>query len=142
MIRESLLRRVTPIVFGAAALLILLDVAGELAGKPLGFPYAALGVVSLLVYVGVGILAAWRSSFGYGVLAAALVGFLAGTFGPLAAWMVGAGPVAQEVTEPGVFAYRIVVVTGTAALGGLVGAAAGSWLERRRSLRSSRVVPR
>jgi hypothetical protein len=54
--------------------------------------------------------------------------------------MVGAGPVGQTVTEPGVFAYGIAVVTATAAGAGGVGALAGSWLERRRAFRSSSTV--
>jgi hypothetical protein len=137
------MKRVTPIVLAAAALLVLLDVIGELAGKPLGFPYSPLGMVSILIYLGVGALGAWRTNFERGLLAAALVGLLSGTFGPLVAWLMGAGPIAQETTEPRIFAYRIAVVTATAAAAGLLGAAAGSWLERRRGLRgSSRVVPR
>jgi hypothetical protein len=136
------MKRVTPIILAAAALLVLLDVVGELAGRPLGFPYPSLGVVSLLVYMAVGALVAWRTSFVYGLLAAALVGLLSGTFGPLLAWLIGPGSIAQEVTEPGIFAYRIAVVTAIATAAGLLGAAAGKWLERRRGLRSSRVVPR
>jgi hypothetical protein len=135
------MKRVTPIILAAAAFLVLLDVVGELAGRPLGFPYASLGVVSLITYIAVGALAAWRSNFAYGVLAAAVVGLLDGTFGPLTAWLVGNGPVAQTVTEPRVFAYSIVVVTATAAAAGLLGGAAGSWLERRRGFRGSRAVP-
>jgi hypothetical protein len=137
------MKRVTPIVLTAAAFLVLLDVIGELAGKPLGFPYSSLGMVSILIYLGVGALGAWRTNFKRGLLAAALVGLLSGTLGPLVAWLMGAGPIAQETTEPRIFAYRIAVVTATAAAAGLLGAAAGSWLERRRGLRgSSRVVPR
>ena len=136
------MRRVTPIILVAVAFLILLDVVGELAGKPLGFPYSPLGVVSVLTYLGVGALGAWRTNFERGLLAAALVGLLSGTFGPLVAWLIGPGPIAQEVTEPRIFAYRIAVVTAIAAASGLLGAAAGSWLERRRSLRSTRVIPR
>ncbi|MGH7509148.1 MAG: hypothetical protein ACREMZ_06730 [Gemmatimonadales bacterium] len=141
MIRDDM-RRVTPIILTAAALLVVLDVVGELAGKPLGFPYRALGVVSLVVYVGVGATSAWRTNFATGVLAAALVGFLDGTLGPLAAWLVGAGPVSQETTDARVFAYSIAVVTAIAASGGILGSAAGSWLERRRGIRGSRVVHR
>jgi hypothetical protein len=141
MIRKPV-KRVTPIILAATALLLLLDVIGELAGKPLGFPYPALGVVSLLIYVGVGALGAWRANFAYGLLAAAMVGLLDATLGPLAAWLVGNGPLGQEVTEPRVFAYSITVVTATATAAGLLGAVAGSWLERRRGLRGSRVVPR
>jgi hypothetical protein len=136
------MKRATPIILAAVALLIMLDVVGELAGKPLGFPYSALGMVSLLIYVGVGAMVAWRANFERGLLAAALVGLLSGTFGPLVAWLMGAGPIAQEVIEPRIFAYRIAVVTAIAAAAGLVGSAAGSWLERRRGLRGSRVVPR
>lgn len=85
----------------------------------------------------------WRAGFGVGVLAATATGLLDGTFGPLAAWMVGPGPVGQSVTEPGVFAYGIAVVTATAAAAGGLGALAGSWLERRRAFRSSSsVIPR
>jgi hypothetical protein len=53
---------------------------------------------------------------------------------------VGPGPVDQTVAEPGIFAYQIAVVTGTAAVLGLIGALASNWLERRRIIRS--VVPR
>lgn len=136
------MKRVSPIIIGAAAFLVMLDVIGELAGKPLGFPYASLGMVSLLVYVAVGALAAWRGKFEHGLLGAAIVGFLDGALGPLAAWLVGDGPVAQAWTEPRVFAYSIAVVTAIAAGAGLVGAALSSWVERRRGLRSSRAVPR
>jgi hypothetical protein len=136
------MRRATPVVLAAAALLVMLDIVGALAGQPLGFPYFQLGAVSLLVYLSVGVLGAWRASFATGVVAAALVGFLDGTLGPLAAWLVGPGPVGQTITEPRVFAYGITVVTATAAAAGLIGALAGSWLERRRGLRSSGVVPR
>lgn len=141
MIRDTV-KRVWPIILGATALLLVLDIIGELAGRPLGFPYASLGVVSLLIYVGVGALGAWRASFIHGLLAATMVGFLDGSLGPLAAWLVGDGPVTNYVTEKRIFAYSIAVVTLTAAAAGLLGSAAGSWLERRRVLRGSRVVSR
>ena len=140
MIERRQLRRVTPVVLAAAALLVGVDVVGALAGKPLGFPYSPLGVVSLLVYILVGFIGAWRSSLPAGVVAAAIVGFLDATVGPLAAWLAGPGSLGQAITEPRIFAYAVAVGTGTAAVAGLVGAATGSWLERRRSLRGSGVV--
>lgn len=139
---ERRVRRMTPVILGAAGLLIALDAVGELAGKPLGFPYPPLGVVSLLVYLIVGAICSWRTSLGGGLLAAAVVGLLAGTVGPLVAWLIGSGPVAQEVTEPRIFAYRIAVVTAIAAAAGLIGAAAGSWLERRRAVSRPGTLPR
>ena len=142
MIERRQVRRMTPVILVAVALLVALDAAGELAGQPLGFPYLPLGVVSLLIYISVGALCSWRTGFGGGVLAAAVVGLLAGTVGPLVAWLIGSGPVEQDVTEPRIFAYRIAVVTATAAVSGLVGAAAATWLERRRTLRGSGVVHR
>jgi len=129
------MRRVLPIILVGVAVLVLMDVVGALTGRPLGFPYPRLGVVSLLVYFGVGAIGAWRGSFSDGLAAAIVVGLLDGTLGPLAAWIVGPGPVDQTVAEPGIFAYQIAVMTGTAAGVGLVGAAAGSWLERRRVIR-------
>jgi hypothetical protein len=137
------MRRVTPVILAAAGVLVALDVVGALAGRPLGFPYSSLGAVSLLIYLGVGGLGALRSNLATGVAAAAAVGFLDGTLGPLAAWLVGPGPVGQTVTEPRVFAYGIAVVTTAALAAGLVGALVGSWLERRRGLRpTSGVLPR
>lgn len=137
------MRRVAPVILAAAGLLVALDIVGALAQRPLGFPYPSLGVLSLLIYSSVGLYGSWRASFAVGVLGATAVGLLDGTLGPLAAWMVGPGPVGQTVTEPGVFAYGIAVVTATAAAAGGVGALAGSWLERRRAFRSSStVVPR
>jgi hypothetical protein len=129
------MKRVLPILLLGAAVLVLMDVVGALTGRPLGFPYPRLGVVSLLVYFGVGAIGAWRGSFSDGLAAAIVVGLLDGTIGPLAAWIVGPGPVNQTVAEPGIFAYQIAVMTGTAAAVGLIGAAAGSWLERRRVIR-------
>lgn len=129
-----------PIILAASAILVTLDVVGALARKPLGFPYASLGMVSILIYLGVGLLGAWRANFMAGFVSAAVVGFLDSTLGPLLAWLIGPGPVGQTITEPRIFAYGITVVTATAALTGLLGAAAGSWLERRRTIR--RVVPR
>jgi hypothetical protein len=120
----------------------VLDGVGELAGQPLGFPYSPLGVLSLVIYLSVGAVGSWRTNFGGGLLAAAVTGLLAGTVGPLAAWLIGSGPVAQEITEPRIFAYRIAVVTAVAAAAGLVGAVGGSWLERRRAVRRSGVVSR
>jgi hypothetical protein len=142
MIEKRQVRRMTPVILAAVAVLVALDAVGEVAGQPLGFPYLPLGVVSLLIYFSVGALCSWRTGFGGGLLAATVVGLLAGTVGPLVAWLIGSGPVAQEVTEPRIFAYRIAVVTSTAAVLGLLGAAAATWLERRRALRGSRVVPR
>jgi hypothetical protein len=136
------MKRVTPVFLTAAGFLILLDVVGAVTGQPLGFPYSSLGVVSLVVYFTVGLLAAWWSSFTAGIVAGMAVGFLDGTLGPLAAWLVGPGPVSQTIPEPGIFAYSVAVVTATAAVAGLIGATAGSWLERRRTFRSSGVVPR
>ena len=136
MIERRQVRRVMPIVLAAAALLVAVDVVGALAGKPLGFPYSPLGVVSLLVYVLVGFGGAWRASFAAGVVAAAAVGVLDATVGPLAAWLAGPGSLGQVITEPRIFAYAIAVGTATAAVAGLIGAASGSWLERRRGLRS------
>jgi len=129
------MKRVLPILLAGAAVLVLMDVVGALTGRPLGFPYPRLGVVSLLVYFGVGAIGAWRGSFSDGLAAAIVVGLFDGTLGPLAAWIVGPGPVNQTVAEPGIFAYQIAVMTGTAAAVGLVGAVAGSWLERRRVIR-------
>lgn len=140
MIERRRVRRVTPVVLAAAALLVAGDVIGALAGKPLGFPYSPLGMVSLLVYFVVGFIGAWRAGFVAGLLAATIVGFLDATVGPLSAWLVGPGSLGQSVTEPGVFAYAIAVGTATAAATGLVGAVTGSWLERRRSFRGSRVT--
>lgn len=142
MIERRQVRRLTPVILAAVALLLGLDVVGELTGQPLGFPYPPLGVVSLLLYLTVGAIGSWRTNFGGGLLAAGAVGLLAGTVGPLVAWLVGSGPVAQEITEPRIFAYRIAVVTAAAVAAGIVGAAAGSWLERRRGIRRSGVVSR
>jgi hypothetical protein len=140
MTMEQPMRRVLPIILVGVAVLVSMDIVGAITGRPLGFPYSRLGVVSLLIYFGVGALSSWRGSFSDGLAAAIIVGLLDGTVGPLAAWMVGAGPVGQPVTEPGIFAYQIAVVTGTAAAVGLIGAAAGTWLERRRVIRG--VIPR
>jgi hypothetical protein len=129
-----------PVIVAAAVLLLLLDIIGALALQPLGFPYSSLGAVSLVTYFTVGLLGAWRAHFRFGVMAAVIVGFLDGTLGPLAAWLIGWGPVGQTITEPGIFAYGITVVTLTAGGAGLIGALAGSWLERRRGFRGSRVV--
>lgn len=142
MIERRQLRRVTPVVLAAAGLLVAVEVVGALAGRPLGLPYSPLGVVSLLVYALVGFVGAWRAGFAAGVLAATIVGFLDTTVGPLSAWLAGPGSLGQAVTEPRVFAYAIAVGTGTAAVAGLIGAATGSWLERRRSLRGAGVVSR
>ena len=142
MIERRHVRRVTPVVLAAAGLLVAIDVVGALAGKPLGFPYSPLGVVSLLVYFLVGFIAAWRSSVGVGFLAAALVGFIDATVGPLSAWLAGPGSLGQTITEPRIFAYSIAVGTGAAAAAGLIGAAVGSWFERRRDLRRPGVVSR
>ena len=133
------MRRVTPVVLAAAAFLLALDIVGAFTARPLGFPYPALSVVSFLVYLAVGLFAAWRSNFTAGVGSAALVGFLDATLGSLFAWLVGDGPLGQTITEARVFAYGITVVTATAAAAGLVGAAMASWLERRRGIRG--VVP-
>jgi hypothetical protein len=129
------MRRVAPIILAASATLVVLDIVGAFAGKPLGFPYSSLGVLSLLIYLAVGLLGAWRANFTVGVVAAATVGFLDGTLGPLLAWLIGPGPVGQTITEPRIFAYGITVITATATAAGLIGSLAGSWLERRRGLR-------
>jgi hypothetical protein len=134
------MKRVTPVILAAAGLLVLVDIIGALAGQPLGFPYSPLGAVSVLVYLAVGVLGCLRGSLGVGIVAAALVGFVDGTLGPLAAWLVGPGPVGQTVTEPRVFAYGIAVVTGTAIAAGVLGALVASWLERRRGIRTSPTV--
>jgi hypothetical protein len=136
MTRGSM-RRVAPVIVAAVGLLVALDIVGALAQRPLGFPYPSLGGVSLVAYLSVGLYASWRASFSVGVLSAITVGLLDATLGPLAAWMVGHGPVGQTFTEPGVFAYGTTVVTATAAATGALGALAGSWLERRRAFRNS-----
>lgn len=136
------MRRVMPMILAASTLLVVLDIVGALAEKPLGFPYPPLSVVSFLVYLTVGLLGAWRANFGVGLGAAASVGFLDGALSPLAAWLIGPGPVGQTITDPGIFGYGITVVTATGAAAGLIGAGVGSWLERRRGIRSSGVVPR
>jgi hypothetical protein len=135
MTRVNLVRRVLPVILAGVAMLVLLDVVGAMTGRPLGFPYPRLGVISLLIYFGVGALSSWRGSFSDGLAAAILVGLVDGTLGPLSAWLIGPGPVDQTIAEPGIFAYQIAVVTGTAALVGLAGSLAGSWLERRRTIR-------
>jgi hypothetical protein len=137
------MKRLTPVILAAAGLLVALDIIGAFTGKPLGFPYSPLGAVSLLIYISVGVLGSVRAGLGAAVAAAAAVGFLDGTLGPMAAWLVGPGPIGQSVTEPRVFAYGIAVITATASAGGLLGALAGTWLERRRAVRtSSGMIPR
>jgi len=125
-------KRVTPVVLAASTLLVVLDIVGALVRHPLGFPYFPLCVVCLLTYFTVGLLSAGRAGMTVGVAAAAIVGFLDSTLGPLAAWFVGAGPVTQTIEEPGIFAYGITVVTVTAAATGFLGAGIGLWIERRR----------
>jgi hypothetical protein len=132
---------VTPAIVVAAGLLLLLDIIGALARQPLGFPYSPLGVICILTYLTVGFFGAWRAGFLTGVLAAAIVGFLDGTLGPLAAWLIGPGPIGQTIQEPGVFAYGITVVTATAAAVGLIGAIIGRTVERRRGLRDTGALP-
>ena len=137
------MKRVTPIILGAAGSLVGLDIIGALAERPLGFPYSSLGAVSVLVYLSVGVLGSLRAGPGTGIVAATAVGLLDGTLGPLAAWMIGPGPVGQTLTEPRVFAYGAAVVTATAMAAGLVGAFAAVWVERRRAVRpGSRVITR
>lgn len=137
------MKRLLPVVVSAAGLLILLEIIGALASRPLGFPYPTLGALSLLIYATAGLFGALRAGLATGVLGAGLVGLLDGTFGPLCAWLVGSGPVGVTVLEPRVFAYRIAVVTATALAAGVVGALAGGWVERRRTVRSGpRVVSR
>ena len=135
------MKRVTPVVLAASALLVVLDIVGALLRHPLGFPYSPLGVVCLLTYFTVGLVSAGRSGMTVGVAAAAIVGFLDSTLGPLAAWFVGHGPVSQTIQEPGVFAYGITVVTLTAAATGFLGGGIGLWIERRREFRGSRALP-
>ena len=135
------MKRVTPVILVASALLVVLDIVGALVRHPLGFPYFPLGVVCLLTYFAVGFIAAGRAGLAVGVVAGAIVGFLDGSLGPLAAWFVGAGPVSQTIEEPGIFAYGITVVTLTGAAMGLLGAGIGIWLERRRGLRGSGMIP-
>ena len=130
------MRRVAPVILAAVGVLLILDIAGALADNPLGFPYSPLGAVSLLIYLGVGLLGGLRGGLWIGIFAAAMVGLLDGTFGPLAAWMAGSGPLGQTITEERVFAYGIAVVTATAMAAGAAGALAGAWLERRRGLRA------
>jgi len=131
------MKRVTPVIVGAAGLLVLLDIVGAVTGKPLGFPYSPLSAVSLLIYLWVGYIGSMRAGLRGGVAAAAVVGFFDGTLGPLAAWLVGPGPFGQTMTEPRVFAYGIAVVTATALAAGLVGALPAGWLDRRRALRTN-----
>jgi hypothetical protein len=134
------MKRVAPVILLAAGVLVALDIVGALAERPLGFPYSPLGAVSVLVYFSVGVLGSLRSGLIGGTLAAAVVGFLDGTLGPLAAWLVGPGPVGQTLTEPRIFAYGIAVVTGAAIAAGLLGSVGGTWVERRRGLRSTPTV--
>ena len=133
-------RRVLPILLVSVGVLVTMDIVGALTGRPLGFPYPRLGVISLLIYFAVGALAAWRGNFTDGIAASMLVGLLDGTLGPVAAWLVGPGPVDQTIAEPGIFAYQVAVITGTATTLGVAGALAASWLERRRIVH--RIVPR
>jgi len=136
------MKRVTPVILAAAGLLVLLDVVGALTGRPLGFPYSPLSTVSLLIYLSVGVVGALRVGVGAAAFAAAAVGFLDGTLGPLAAWMAGPGPMGQTITEPRVFAYGTTVVTATALVAGLVGALPAHWLDRRRNLRTASIISR
>jgi len=134
-------KRVTPVILAASALLLVLDIVGALMRHPLGFPYFPLGIVCLLTYFTVGVVAAWQEGVGVGVAAAAIVGLLDSTLGPLAAWFIGHGSLYQTIEEPGIFAYGITVVTLAAVAAGLLGALAGSWLERRRAIRGPGALP-
>jgi hypothetical protein len=132
--------RVTPVIIAAAALLLVLDIIGAIARQPLGFPYSSLGAVSLVTYFTVGLMGTWRAHFRHGVIAAVIVGFLDATLGPLAAWMIGPGPVGQTITRAQNLRLRD---HGGDTHRGRNRApwGAGSWLERRRGLRGSQVVP-
>jgi hypothetical protein len=132
-----------PVILAAAGVLVLLEIIGALASRPLGFPYPTLGAVSILIYAIVGLLGSLRAGVVPGVLGAGLAGLLDGSLGPLGAWLVGPGPLSVTIDEPRVFAYRIAVVTATALAAGVAGALAGAWVERRRAFRSGPgVAPR
>jgi hypothetical protein len=89
-----------PVVLSAAGLLVLLEIIGALASRPLGYPYPTLGAVSILIYATVGLLGSLRAGFLPGVLGAGLAGLLDGSLGPLGAWLVGPGPLSVTIDAP------------------------------------------
>ncbi|QIN78592.1 hypothetical protein GBA65_08735 [Rubrobacter marinus] len=109
------------IVAGASLFVVAFDALGSLAARRLGFPYAVLTVVSLLVYGTTGALAADQSGVTMGTLAAGIVGLVDSTLGWAVSRKLGAGRLPNEAPRPGVSAGTVLLVSLLAAAIGLVG---------------------
>jgi len=111
-----------PIAWGVTAVL-LLDTAGSIASRVLGFRYARLVVCSFLIYLLVGLSTARTGSLGAATVAGAAVSFVEATLGWAIAWFLGPGRLTKEQATAARILRAIATVTMSGGLFGLLGAA-------------------
>ncbi|WP_298539178.1 hypothetical protein [uncultured Aquimarina sp.] len=110
------------LVIGIVALLIL-NFFGSIGSRMLDFNYSNLSPLSYTIYGLMGFLVTKQKNLKTGVLFAAILGFSESTVGSLVSNLFGepnTGDLKVEMTT-GIWVFMIIVVTGVAALIGLIG---------------------
>jgi len=113
-------------MYGGAAVLAL-DTLGALASRAIGFEYASLAPLSILLYAAIGAYVSVAEPVPRAAIVGALVGVIDATLGWAIAWAIGPGrPQAGErITLLGLFNTTLFVSVLAAAA-----AAIGAWLSR------------
>jgi hypothetical protein len=126
-------RTIRGTLYGAAAVLALAAM-GSLASRAVGFDYALLTPVSLLIFAAVGAYVGATERVSRAAIVGAVVGVIDATVGWAIAWVIGPGrPQADErITLLGLFNTAFFVALLAAA-----GAAVGAWLMKRVRRRSA-----
>jgi hypothetical protein len=114
-------------LYGAAAVLAL-DTIGSFASRALGFDYAFLAPMTLLIAIAIGAYVGATERVSRAALAGAVVGVSDATVGWAIAWAIGPGrpQIGERITLLGFFNTVVFV-----AVLGAAGAAVGAWLVRR-----------
>ncbi len=129
-------RAVRGTIYGAAAVLALAAI-GSLASRALGFDYALLTPITLLIFAAIGAYVgatelAWRAA-----IVGAVIGVIDATLGDAIAWAIGPGrpQVGERITVLGFF-NTVLFVAVTAAVLAAIGAWVWGWVGRRRRARA------
>lgn len=124
-------------VLGGGVVVLAVALLGSVASQQLGFEYALLAPISLVVYAAVGVYVGMRGRVSQAALAGAAVGLIDASLGWAISYAIGPGrpEVGEAITFLGLFNTAAFVAALSAAC-----AALGAWVVHRRRRRRSTQV--